>query len=390
MRIIDVREKIVPIKSNISNAYIDFSKMTVSVVAIVTDVQRGGKPVIGYGFNSNGRYAQQGLLCERFIPRLKAAPAEDVLTDAGDNLDPHKIWDILMANEKPGGHGERSVAVGVLDMAVWDAVAKIEAMPLFRLLAARYNHGRAEESVAVYAAGGYYYPDKGLTALQDEMQSYLDRGYTAVKMKVGGVSMAEDLKRIEAVLEIVGHGRNLAVDVNGKFNLQQAIEFAQAIKPYKLRWYEEAGDPLEYALQNELAQHYDLPMATGENLFSTIDAQNLIRYGGLRPDIDILQFDPALSYGLVEYLRTLEMLRANGFSERDCVPHGGHQFGLNLAAGLGLGGNESYPDVFRPFNGFADGIDVVDGRVAMPDLPGVGFEAKTELYGYLKDLGDPS
>ena len=222
------------------------------------------------------------------------------------------------------------------------------------------------------------------------MQSYLDRGYTAVKMKVGGVSMAEDLKRIEAVLEIVGHGRNLAVDVNGKFNLQQAIEFAQAIKPYKLRWYEEAGDPLDYALQNELAQHYDLPIATGENLFSTIDAQNLIRYGGLRPDIDILQFDPALSYGLVEYLRTLEMLRANGFSERDCVPHGGHQFGLNLAAGLGLGGNESYPDVFRPFNGFADGIDVVDGRVAMPDLPGVGFEAKTELYGYLKGLGDPS
>ena len=222
------------------------------------------------------------------------------------------------------------------------------------------------------------------------MQSYLDRGYMVVKMKVGGVSLAEDIKRIEAVLEIVGDGRNLAVDVNGKCNQQQAIEFGQAIKPYKLRWYEEAGEPLDYALQNELAQHYDLPMATGENLFSTIDAQNLIRYGGLRPDIDILQFDPALSYGLVEYLRTLEMLRANGFSGRDCVPHGGHQFGLNLAAGLGLGGNESYPEVFRPFNGFADGIDVVDGLVAMPDLPGVGFEAKNELYGYLKDLGEPS
>lgn len=386
MRIVDIHETIIPIKSNISNAYIDFSKMTASVVAIVTDVIRDGKPVIGYGFNSNGRYAQQGLLQERFIPRLRAALPAAVSTDAGDNLDPHKIWDILMTNEKPGGHGERSVAVGVLDMAVWDAVAKIEAMPLFRLLADRYNGGVADDTVAVYAAGGYYHPGKGLEPLKDEMKSYLDRGYTKVKMKVGGAALADDLARIEAVLEIVGEGSNLAVDVNGKFDLQQAIVFGEAVKPYRLRWYEEVGDPLDYALQHELAQHYEHPMATGENLFSTIDAQNLIRYGGMRPGIDILQFDPALSYGLVEYLGTLQMLRESGFSPRDCIPHGGHQFGLNLAAGLGLKGNESYPDVFRPFNGFADSIAVVNGRVAMPDLPGIGFEAKNELYKQLREL----
>ena len=386
MRIVDIHENIVPIKSNISNAYIDFSKMTASVVAIVTDVMRDGKPVIGFGFNSNGRYAQQGLLRERFIPRLKAASPEQVVTEAGDNLNPHNIWDILMANEKPGGHGERSVAVGVLDMAVWDAVAKIEGVPLFRLLADRYNNGVFDETVSVYAAGGYYHPGKGLKPLQDEMKSYLDRGYTQVKMKVGGVSLSDDLKRIEAVLDVVGHGGNLAVDVNGKFDLAQAIEFGNAIKPYQLRWYEEVGDPLDYALQNELAQHYELAMATGENLFSTIDARNLIRYGGLRPGLDILQFDPALSYGLVEYLRTLEMLLSYGFSARDCIPHGGHQFGLSLTAGLGLGGNESYPDVFRPFNGFADSIDVCDGRVPLPDMPGVGFEAKNELYSHLKNL----
>ena len=386
MRIVDIHENIVPIKSNISNAYIDFSKMTASVVAIVTDVMRDGKPVIGFGFNSNGRYAQQGLLRERFIPRLKAATPEQVATEAGDNLSPHNIWDILMANEKPGGHGERSVAVGVLDMAVWDAVAKIEGVPLFRLLADRYNNGVLDEPVSVYAAGGYYHPGKGLKPLQDEMKSYLDRGYTQVKMKVGGVSLSDDLKRIEAVLDIVGHGGNLAVDVNGKFDLAQAIEFGNAIKPYQLRWYEEVGDPLDYALQNELAQHYELAMATGENLFSTIDARNLIRYGGLRPGLDILQFDPALSYGLVEYLRTLEMLRSYGFSARDCIPHGGHQFGLSLTAGLGLGGNEAYPDVLRPVNGFGESIDVCDGRVPLPDMPGVGFEAKNELYSHLKDL----
>src|SRR5258708_21349726 len=112
-----------------------------------------------------------------------------------------RVWDAVMRNEKPGGHGERSVAVGVLDMAVWDAVAKIAGLPLFRLLADRYRGGRYSGKVFVYAAGGYYYPDKGLSALQNEMQGYLDLGYSVVKMKIGGAPLTEDLPRIEAVLQ---------------------------------------------------------------------------------------------------------------------------------------------------------------------------------------------
>src|SRR5215203_16229 len=186
MKITAIHETVAPISSDIRNAYIDFSKMTASVVAIVTDVIRDGKRVVGYGFNSNGRYAQTGLLAERFIPRLMEAAPASLLNDAGDNLDPHRIWACVMANEKPGGHGERSVAVGVIDMAVWDAVAKIEGKPLYRLLADRYNDGRCDEKVFVYAAGGYYYPGKNLGALKDEMRKYLDLGYAVVKMKIGG------------------------------------------------------------------------------------------------------------------------------------------------------------------------------------------------------------
>ena len=125
MRIVDIRETVVPIKSGIRNAYIDFSQMTVSVLALVTDVVRQGKPVVGFGFNSNGRYAPSGLLRDRFVPRLKSADPETLVDESGENLDPMRIRDVVMRNEKPGGHGERSVAVGVLDMAVWDAVAKI-------------------------------------------------------------------------------------------------------------------------------------------------------------------------------------------------------------------------------------------------------------------------
>src|ERR1700719_1048802 len=368
VRIVDIRETVVPIRSQIRNAFIDFSQMTVSVLALITDAVRDGKPVVGFGFHSNGRYAPSGLLRDRFIPRLKAADSRALLNEAGDNLDPARVWNVLLRNEKPGGHGERSVAVGVLDMATWDAVAKIAG------------------SVFVYAAGGYYYPGKDLAGLQNEMAVYLDLGYSVVKMKIGGAPLSDDLRRIEVVLKILKTPDQLAVDANGRFDLNTAIAYAQALAPYGLRWYEEAGDPLDYDLQAKLAPHYSGAMATGENLFSLQDARNLIRYAGLRSDRDVLQFDCALSYGLVEYLRILDMLKEHGWSPARCIPHGGHQMSLNIAAGLGLGGNESYPGIFQPFGGFADGIPVEDSYVRLPDIPGIGFEAKNELFRVMKGL----
>ncbi|MEI4470106.1 mandelate racemase/muconate lactonizing enzyme family protein [Frigidibacter sp. MR17.24] len=385
MRIIDIREVTKPIASPIRNAYIDFSKMTASLVAVVTDQVRDGRRVVGYGFNSNGRYGQGGLIRERFRDRVLEASPDSLLTEAGDNLCPHRIWSALMTNEKPGGHGERSVAVGTIDMAVWDAVAKIAGQPLFRLLAAQKGR-EADPRVFVYAAGGYYYPGKDDTQLRAEMRSYLDRGYTVVKMKIGGAPLDEDRRRIEAVLDEIGTEARLAVDANGRFDLETAIAYARMLRAYPLFWYEEAGDPLDYGLQAALAGFYPGPMATGENLFSHQDARNLIRHGGLRPDRDWLQFDCALSYGLVEYLRTLEVLEQAGWSPARCIPHGGHQMSLNIAAGLGLGGNESYPDLFQPYGGFPDGVRVEDGHITMPELPGIGFEGKSDLISVMRDL----
>jgi L-alanine-DL-glutamate epimerase-like enolase superfamily enzyme len=387
MRIVEIREVTLPIASAIANAYIDFSKMTCSLVAVVTDVVRDGRTVVGYGFNSNGRYGQGGLIRERFAPRLREADAAALVNDAGDNLDPDRIWRTLMKNEKPGGHGERSVAVGTIDMAVWDAVAKIAGKPLFLLLAEKCGH-EADPRVFVYAAGGYYYPGKDVSALRGEMRSYLDRGYTVVKMKIGGAELGEDRKRIEAVLAEIGGDAQLAVDANGRFDLETAIAYAKMLREYPLFWYEEAGDPLDFALQAALAEFYPGPMATGENLFSHQDARNLLRYGGMRADRDWLQFDCALSYGLCEYLRTLEVIRKAGWSPRRCIPHGGHQMSLNIAAGLGLGGNESYPDLFQPFGGFPDGVRVENGYVTMPELPGIGFEGKADLIKVMRQLAE--
>ncbi|KQQ84766.1 mandelate racemase [Xanthomonas sp. Leaf131] len=387
MRIIDVVEITKPISSPIRNAYIDFSKMTASLVAVVTDQVRDGRRVVGYGFNSNGRYGQGGLIRERFRDRILEAEHAALCNDAGDNLDPSRIWTAMMSNEKPGGHGERSVAVGTLDMAVWDATAKIAGMPLFRYLA-QMKGRQANARVFVYAAGGYYYPGKDNSALCKEMRGYLDRGYNVVKMKIGGASIDEDRGRIESVLEEIGSQARLAVDANGRFDLETGIAYAKMLRDYPLFWYEEVGDPLDYALQASLSEFYPGPMATGENLFSHQDARNLLRYGGMRPDRDYLQFDCALSYGLVEYLRTLEVLEQFGWSPARCIPHGGHQMSLNIAAGLGLGGNESYPDLFQPYGGFPDGVTVQDGHIVMPELPGIGFEGKSDLIKVMRELAE--
>jgi L-alanine-DL-glutamate epimerase-like enolase superfamily enzyme len=385
IRILDIAEVTKPIASPIRNAYIDFSKMTTSLVAVVTNVERNGKRVVGYGFNSNGRYGQGGLIRERFRPRLLEAEPASLLDATGDNLDPAKCWATLMQNEKPGGHGERSVAVGTIDMAIWDATAKIAGKPLFRLLAEREGL-TADPRVFVYAAGGYYYPGKDLDMLRAEMASYLARGYTVVKMKIGGASIADDAARIEAVLKEIGPRAKLAVDANGRFDLETAIAYAKMLRQYPLFWYEEAGDPLDYALQAALSDFYPAPMATGENLFSHQDARNLLRYGGMRADRDFLQFDCALSYGLVEFRRTLDALTKHGWSWRRVIPHGGHQMSLMIAAGLGLGGNESYPDLFQPYGGFPDGVAVKDGYVTLPELPGIGFEGKSDLRAEMQAL----
>ena len=386
MKITNIIEETKPISSNIKNAYIDFSKMTLSLVAVCSDVIKNGKPVIGYGFNSNGRYGQGHLIRERFRPRILEAETNKFLNEEGNNFDPIKMWDVMMANEKPGGHGERSVAVGTIDMAIWDLVSKIEEKPLYQMLSEKYGNGNANRNVFVYAAGGYYWPDQGITGLTDEIKKYLDLGYSVVKKKIGGASLSDDCKRIEAVLKILGPNDKLAVDANGRFDLETAIKYAKALSKYNLFWYEEPGDPLDFELQRELANHYKGPMATGENLFSVQDARNLIRYAGMRKDIDWLQFDCALSYGLVEYLKIIDMLKDYEWDVSRCIPHGGHQMSLAIAAGLGLGGNESYPNLFQPYGGFPDGVKVENSIVTLPELNGIGFEGKSDLFAVMKEM----
>ena len=383
MRIVEIREHSVPLGAAMRNAVIDFSKMTVSAVAVVTDVVRAGKPVIGYGFNSNGRYAQGAIIRERLAPRLLALIPEAQQNAAGDNIDPMRLRAAMMQNEKPGGHGERAVAVAAVEIALWDAAAKIAEMPLWEMI----GGDAAESRVFVYAAGGYYDEEKGISGLIEEVCGYLAQGYTWVKIKIGGATLDEDMRRIDAVLKLLGgDGRRLAVDANGRFDLETALKYSAAMAPYNLRWFEEPGDPLDYELNAEIVRNYPGAVATGENLLSLQDATNLIRHGGMRRGVDYLQFDPALAYGVGEIIAIAAMMEDEGWSSRRFIPHGGNLLALTLTGALKLGGCESYPGVFQPFGGFTDDTPIEDGYINLPDAPGIGFERKAALFEVLKGL----
>jgi len=386
MRITDIRETSIALNSTLKNSSIDFSEMTTSVVAVITDIKRDGKPVVGYAFNSTGRYACGAQMRARFIPRILKAEPASLLNEAGDNLDPEKILAVMMRNEKSGGHSERSIGIGTIEVAAWDAVAKIAGKPLHVLLAERHG-GKVLDKCFVYVGGGWYAPGKGIAELQDEMKRHLDAGYTMVKMKVGGAPLDEDMRRIEAVKNILPSHAELAVDANSKFDRSEALRYAKAMAPYRLRWFEEPCDPLDYATLSDISDAYPHALSTGENLFSQQDVENLVRFGNLKPARrDVIQVDPPQAYGIAQYARTLTALEKYQWPRMGHFPHGGNQMSLAIAAGFGLGGAESYPGVFGVFAGFADDAVIEGGYISLSDRPGIGFEGQAALYAVMRDL----
>jgi L-alanine-DL-glutamate epimerase-like enolase superfamily enzyme len=386
LKILDIREISVALNTNMRNAVFDFSEMTTSVVAVLTNVMVEGRPVVGYAFNSTGRYACGEVMRTRMIPRLLKAQPETLLDPQTGLIDPELALACMMQREKPGGHTERSVAVGTIEVALWDAVAKALRLPLHVVLAKRYRQGQVPDRVPCYVGGGWYAPGKGLPELQDEIKSRLDQGYTTMKIKVGGAPMAEDLARIEAALAVLGSAQRLAVDANAGFTPERSRLYARELAPIGLRWFEEPTDPIDYALMAELAQSYPGAIATGENLFSTQDVRNLALFGGLRPDRDILQMDIPQSYGMVQFSRTLSMLREHGWSPQQVFPHAGNLMTLAAVAGFGLGGCEAYPGVFGIFAGFADDAVVSDGMITLSQRSGIGFEGQNALYQVMRDI----
>lgn len=376
MRIVDIRERSVPLQGAPSNAVVSFAGHAVSLVAVVSDVVRAGRPVVGIAFNSIGRHAQSGILRDRMIPRVLAANPETLVGEYG--IDPAAVLAAAMAGEKPGGHGDRSSAAAALELACWDLDAKLRDEPAYVTIAGAFARTPSRD-VAVYAAGGYYGEGVGLPELRDEVTAYLDEGYEFVKMKIGGAAIVDDVTRVHTAVEAAGDGSLVAVDANGRFDEADALAYAKALSPFRLRWFEEPGDPLDYELTRSVIEYGDGAVATGENLFSLPDVENLLRYGGMRPGVDIFQMDAGLSYGLTPFARMVDLLESHGHSRVQVMPHGGHLVNLHIVTALGLGGCEAYPGVFAPFGGYGPRSRPLDGRIAPTDAPGFGLEEKPDL-----------
>ena len=289
-----------------------------------------------------------------------------------------------MAGEKPGGHGERCVAVGTLDMALWDLAAKARSLPLWALLA---PGGASAPRVAVYAAGGYRYPDGDLGRLRDEMSYYRGLGHSRAKMKIGWAPLEEDLRRVEVALESFPAG-TLAVDAMNAYGPSEALRAAEALSGFPLWWVEDICDPLDFDTLASVAADAPWPVAAGEALFSEAEALLLAAHGGLRPGRDRLLFDPVHCYGLPGYLAIVGAMERHGWDRRSFWPHGGNLFSLHVSAGLGLGGAECNPRSFMPFSALPPGTLPVDGAMAPGEAPGIGFEAVDPMGDLLKELDD--
>jgi L-alanine-DL-glutamate epimerase-like enolase superfamily enzyme len=390
MKIVAIHEATLPIGSAMRNASIAFDQMTASALVIRTDQSIGGEALVGLAFDSIGRYGKGGLLRERFIPRLLAAPPRELLDEHG-HIDPSRCQAVLMRGEKQGGHGERPGAVGLLDAALWDLRAKQQGLPLWQCL--RHSTGPMDTPaaaatpprIATYASCGHFTDNPDPQALRDEVAQCLAWGYTIVKIKLSGRDAKLDAQRIASALSAGLPASHLAVDLNGQWDTS-CTDVLAVLAAQPLAWVEEPTPALDYAALAAFCRSHSGPVATGENLFSSDDATNLLRYGGMRPHQDRLQMDISLSYGVGEYRRMIERAESMGWSRQAFWPHAGHLFAAHVVAGLGLGSHESAPDAARLYGGFWDGVPVADGHISLPTHPGVGFEHKANLMSVFDQL----
>lgn len=387
MRIVEIREQPIRRKRTIRNAVSSYADQTTSIVAVITDVVRNGRPIIGYAFSSVGRHACGLPMRERFIPRLLKA-SEQGLTLEPSAFDPDLVLQAMLTGEKMGGDIERSVPIGTIECAVWDAVGKIADVPVYKLIADHYRNGEFDNRVFCYIGAGWYAPGAGIPELLDEMRGHMDRGYTLLKMKVGGLSIDEDRRRVEAVINLVGDPQGVAVDANAGIGEDRRRAYAQAFAPLGIRWFEEPAHPVDYAGNAEFIAEYGNAVATGENLFSPEDFRNLIRYGGMRQAEDLIQVDIAQAYGITMASRLLAMLKQHGWAASSVLPHGGHMMSLNQSAGFGLGMCEAYHGSFAEFAGYADDLRVENGWLTVGDWPGMGFERQNDLYALMRQLAE--
>ncbi len=266
------------------------------------------------------------------------------------------------------------MAIGKVDIALWDLVGKITNQPVWRLL------GGANNRVRVYGAGGMYVPGKGIQELVDEMVGFVNAGWGAVKMKVGRLTVREDVARVKAVRDAIGPDVDLMIDINHAMSPSEAILFGRQVEEFRPYWIEEPVDPWDYKGCAEVARALDVPVATGENISTRYTFRDLIDARGA----DIIQADAYICGGITEWHRIAAYAAANNLP---MAPHGnphigshcvaGVPNGLIVEAGMYMGIKPEIPLIIEPL--------VPDqGYLNMAEDPGFGFKVDREAIEFVR------
>lgn len=287
----------------------------------------------------------------------------------GENpFDVEWIWDKMYHyNRKPVAKGLYIEAMGSVDIAVWDIIGKALGLPVYKVL------GGFTRKLRVYAAGGYYEEGKTVSDLVREMESYVEEGFRAVKMKVGGAGFQEDVERVKAVREALGPDIDLLVDANNKWNAYEAIRFGRAIEKYNPFWFEEPVEPDDFAGCAEVRQALDIPIVAGENEYTRWGCRDLIQAGSA----DILNLDTVRAGGITEYRKIAALASAFHIP---VSPHGSPHMAAHLFASIPNGLIvETYPGVESRFNPVLPLYPVSEGYITVPEVPGLGIDPDPTL-----------
>lgn len=187
-----------------------------------------------------------------------------------------------------------AAAVSGLDCACWDAEAKAAGIPLCELLGAK------RRDVYCYASGGLYDDEQGIEELKNEVRGYVRQGFDAVKIKVAGLPMDDDMARVQAVREAIGPDVKLMVDANTVYSVENARSFAHAINDRDIYWFEE---PCPETALAELCSDCDLPICGYERLVGKNSISDLVEPGHL----DFIQFDLSMCGGITEAIEILNV-----------------------------------------------------------------------------------
>jgi L-alanine-DL-glutamate epimerase-like enolase superfamily enzyme len=361
---VNVHPIVVPLKRAYRTAHEARADVSMILVEVRTD-----DGITGYGQISSTPMKD---ICE-WVARFGE------LVAGADALARVAVWEKLFALTSPGsGNAGNALpraarpqimaAIGGIDQALWDIQGKAAGMPVFRLL------GAENKPVFTYATGGYYIEGQKPTACAEELAGFVAQGYTAVKLKTGAGTIAEEAARVRATRDAIGRDTLLMLDMNAAYDLPACIEFARAVQPYDVFWLEE---PLHWYLQPadfvRLAQATPIPLAHGEREITRFTARDFIAVGAIR----YVQFDATRYAGFTEALRVAHFADQHGVM---VSPHHAPELHAHLVAAFPRTGfaveSHGSPEHRDPIwiGLFKERAQVKDSYVHMNEKPGFGIE----------------